>query len=148
MSQDNLRASDADREKIIDQLRQAIAEGRLSLPEFDERLRQVYAAKTYGELTPLLSDLPVPRDARLARTARIPQWVTVMWIPWVFVNSLCLAIYLATGAGYFWPFWVAVPWGFALLIPTTIGIGNHKQGDRPAIEGDDGQATGRIDKDR
>jgi hypothetical protein len=33
-----------------------------------------------------------------------------------------VAIYLATGAGYFWPFWVAVPWGLALLIPTTIGI--------------------------
>ncbi|MGQ4619914.1 DUF1707 domain-containing protein [Nocardia sp. R7R-8] len=122
MSQDHVRASDADREKIIDQLRLAMNEGRLSLAEFDDRLRQVYAAKTYGELAPLLSDLPAQRESRPAPARGFPRWITIMWTPWVFVNALCLAIYLATGAGYFWPFWVAVPWGLALLIPTTIGI--------------------------
>ncbi|UAK32568.1 DUF1707 domain-containing protein [Nocardia sputi] len=122
MSKDHVRASDADREKIVDQLRHAMNEGRLTLPEFDERLQQVYAAKTYGELTPLLSDLPAQRESRPARGTGIPQWIIIMWTPWVFVNALCVAIYLATGAGYFWPFWVAVPWGLALLIPTTIGI--------------------------
>ncbi|MEU6829053.1 DUF1707 domain-containing protein [Nocardia beijingensis] len=122
MSQDHVRASDADREKIIDRLRLAMNEGRLSLAEFDDRLQQVYAAKTYGELTPLLSDLPAQRKAHPAPAKGIPQWITIMWTPWVFVNVLCVAIYLATGAGYFWPFWVAVPWGLALLIPTTIGI--------------------------
>ncbi|UGT69349.1 DUF1707 domain-containing protein [Nocardia gipuzkoensis] len=127
MSQDHVRASDADREKIVDQLRLAMNEGRLTLPEFDERLQQVYAAKTYGELTPLLSDLPAQRQSRRARAEGIPQWITIMWTPWVFVNALCVAIYLATGAGYFWPFWVAVPWGLALLIPTTIGITTRKK---------------------
>lgn len=122
-----MRASDADREKIVDQLRHAMNEGRLSLPEFDERLQQVYAAKTYGELAPLLSDLPAQRDSRPAPAKGIvPQWVMIMWTPWVFVNILCVAIYLATGAGYFWPFWVAAPWGLALLIPTTIGISTRK----------------------
>ncbi|MGY1896116.1 DUF1707 domain-containing protein [Nocardia gipuzkoensis] len=127
MSQDHVRASDADREKIVDQLRLAMNEGRLTLPEFDERLQQVYAAKTYGELTPLLSDLPAQRQSQRARAEGIPQWLTIMWTPWVFVNALCVAIYLATGAGYFWPFWVAVPWGLALLIPTTIGITTRKK---------------------
>ncbi|MGV9719661.1 DUF1707 domain-containing protein [Nocardia beijingensis] len=127
MSQDHVRASDADREKIIDRLRLAMNEGRLSLAEFDDRLQQVYAAKTYGELTPLLSDLPAQRKAHPAPTKGIPQWITIMWTPWVFVNVLCVAIYLATGAGYFWPFWVAVPWGLALLIPTTIGIVTRKK---------------------
>jgi hypothetical protein len=122
VSKDHVRASDADREKIVGQLRHAMNEGRLTLPEFDERLQQVYAAKTYGELTPLLSDLPAQRESRSARGTGIPQWIIIMWTPWVFVNALCVAIYLATGAGYFWPFWVAVPWGLALLIPTTIGI--------------------------
>lgn len=122
MTKDHVRASDADREKVVDQLRLAMNEGRLSLHEFDERLQRVYAAKTYGELTPLLSDLPAQRNSRPPQAKGIPQWVTIMWIPWVFVNALCVAIYLATGAGYFWPFWVAVPWGIALLIPTTIGI--------------------------
>ncbi|MBF6229185.1 DUF1707 domain-containing protein [Nocardia abscessus] len=127
MSQDHVRASDADREKIVDQLRLAMNEGRLTLPEFDERLQQVYAAKTYGELTPLLSDLPAQRHSQQARAEGIPRWITIMWTPWVFVNALCVAIYLATGAGYFWPFWVAVPWGLALLIPTTIGITTRKK---------------------
>ncbi|MGK8525221.1 DUF1707 domain-containing protein [Nocardia asteroides] len=122
MSQDHVRASDADREKIIDRLRHAMNEGRLTLPEFDERLQQVYTAKTYGELAPLLSDLPAQRESQPARARNIPQWILIMWTPWVFVNVLCVAIYLAAGAGYFWPFWVAVPWGFALLIPTTIGV--------------------------
>ncbi len=54
-----LRASDADREKVAGLLRDAYAEGRLSPVEHDERLTEVYAATTYGELLPLLSDLPL-----------------------------------------------------------------------------------------
>jgi Domain of unknown function (DUF1707) len=53
-----LRAADADRERVAGLLRQAAAEGRLQLDELDERLSQVYAAKTYGELEPLLRDIP------------------------------------------------------------------------------------------
>ncbi|WP_306362635.1 DUF1707 domain-containing protein [Nocardia sp. CC227C] len=124
MSSENLRASDADREKIVSRLRLAVDEGRLGLHEFDERLQQVYAAKTYGELIPLTSDLPAQRPARrpLPADSDIPTWVKIMWTPWVFVNLLCVVIWLATGLGYFWPFWVMVPWGLALFIPTTIGI--------------------------
>ena len=55
-----LRASDADREKVAGLLRDAYAEGRLSPVEHDERLSQVYRAQTYGELVPVLHDLPVP----------------------------------------------------------------------------------------
>ncbi|MET9488124.1 DUF1707 domain-containing protein [Nocardia sp. NPDC006630] len=127
MSQEHMRASNADREQIVAKLRTAMDDGRIDLHEFDERLQQVYAAKTYGELAPVLSDLPVQRVSRSSTsggTGRggLPTWVIIMWIPWVFVNILCLVIWLATGAGYFWPFWVAVPWGLALLIPSTIGI--------------------------
>jgi hypothetical protein len=54
----DLRAGDADRERVAAVLRDAAAEGRLDLGELDERLSQVYAAKTYGELEPLVRDLP------------------------------------------------------------------------------------------
>jgi hypothetical protein len=54
-----LRASDADREKVAGLLRDAFAEGRLSPVEHEERLTAVYAATTYGELAPLLADLPL-----------------------------------------------------------------------------------------
>ncbi|MEG8180367.1 DUF1707 domain-containing protein [Nocardia terpenica] len=119
---ENVRASDADREKIVEKLRLAVDEGRLNLHEFDDRLQQVYAARTYGELAPILSDLPAQRDSRPPNRGRVPTWVYIMWTPWVFVNLLCVLIWLATGAGYFWPFWVEVPWGMALCIPTAIGI--------------------------
>ncbi|MET8249610.1 DUF1707 domain-containing protein [Streptomyces sp. NPDC005202] len=53
-----LRASDADRERVAEVLRDALAEGRLDMEEFEERLEAAYKARTYGELTPLTRDLP------------------------------------------------------------------------------------------
>ncbi|MFD5557894.1 DUF1707 domain-containing protein [Streptomyces sp. NPDC127068] len=53
-----LRASDADRELVVERLRDAMAEGRLDLDEFGERLEAAYAARTYGELAPITRDLP------------------------------------------------------------------------------------------
>ncbi|MFG2377346.1 DUF1707 domain-containing protein [Streptomyces sp. NPDC048504] len=54
-----LRASDADRERVAEVLRDAVAEGRLDMEEFEERLEATYKARTYGELTPITQDLPV-----------------------------------------------------------------------------------------
>lgn len=54
-----LRASDADREHVAELLGRAFAEGRLSSEEHSERLEAAYAAKTMGELRPLVADLPV-----------------------------------------------------------------------------------------
>ncbi|NKY86196.1 DUF1707 domain-containing protein [Nocardia veterana] len=140
MGNEHVRASDADREKIVEQLRSAMNEGRLNLAEFDDRVQQVYAARTYGELAPILSDLPAvhAERQRAPRSRTVPPWVLIMWTPWVFVNVLCLVIWAATGAGYFWPFWVAVPWGIALCIPTAIGV----------ITGRPPEKSSRRDEDR
>jgi hypothetical protein len=54
----DVRASDADRDRVADILRDALAEGRLDAHEHSERLDAVYAAKTMGELEPLVHDLP------------------------------------------------------------------------------------------
>jgi hypothetical protein len=54
----NLRASDADRERTAEVLREAAGDGRLTMDELDERLDAVYAAKTYAELEPITHDLP------------------------------------------------------------------------------------------
>lgn len=56
-----LRASDADRERVADLLRDAYAEGRLDVDEHAERIEAAYAAKTLGELAPLTRDLPSHR---------------------------------------------------------------------------------------
>lgn len=52
------RASDAERQAVVDQLRAATGAGRLSLDEFSERVGVAWAARTQGDLEPLLADLP------------------------------------------------------------------------------------------
>ena len=54
----NLRASDADRERIAERLRKAHAEGRIDTDEFQDRLECCYEAKTFGQLDALVRDLP------------------------------------------------------------------------------------------
>ncbi|MGW4160731.1 DUF1707 SHOCT-like domain-containing protein [Streptomyces sp. NPDC004788] len=56
--QGSMRASDADRDRIADILRDALAEGRLDAEEHSDRIDAVYRAKTVGELEPLVRDLP------------------------------------------------------------------------------------------
>lgn len=65
----DLRASDADRERVARVLHDAMGEGRLTIDELDERLQSVYAAKTLGELVPLTADLPVHPN----QTLQIPD---------------------------------------------------------------------------
>jgi hypothetical protein len=60
LSGPELRASDADREQVTEVLRDALAEGRLDMEEFEERLEATYKARTYGELAPITRDLPAP----------------------------------------------------------------------------------------
>ena len=51
-------AANADRDRAIDVLKAGFAEGRLTKSEYDDRMARVYAARTYGELGPLVADLP------------------------------------------------------------------------------------------
>ncbi|MEW1774890.1 DUF1707 domain-containing protein [Streptomyces sp. NPDC086777] len=63
-----LRASDADRERVAEILRDALAEGRLDMAEFEERLEATYQARTYGELTPITRDLPAAGSPTVSLT--------------------------------------------------------------------------------
>jgi uncharacterized Tic20 family protein len=65
----DLRVSDAEREPVIEQLRQAFAEGRLRPKEFEQRLTQALTAPTHADLAPVLVGLPVPRPARAVPSA-------------------------------------------------------------------------------
>src|ERR1022692_3231725 len=53
-----MRAADADREGVADVLREAVAQGRISFDELDERIDRVYSAKTYADLEAITRDLP------------------------------------------------------------------------------------------
>ncbi|MDJ1131046.1 DUF1707 SHOCT-like domain-containing protein [Streptomyces iconiensis] len=56
-----IRASDAEREQTAEVLRDALAEGRLGMDEFQERLDGAYEARTHGQLVKLVRDLPSPQ---------------------------------------------------------------------------------------
>jgi hypothetical protein len=111
-----LRASDAEREHHAELLREHAAQGRLTVDELDERLDRVYAARTLGELTPVVADLPVPapRERPARRRARPIRTEVVAYLA---VNLMLIAIWAATGGGYFWPIWPLLGWGIGLMGP-------------------------------
>ncbi|MEV6571028.1 DUF1707 domain-containing protein [Streptomyces sp. NPDC051577] len=76
-----LRASDADRDRVVERLRDAVAEGRLDMEEFEERLEVAYTSRTYGELEPLTRDLPAEPGAAapLASGQPAPAGSGVAW---------------------------------------------------------------------
>src|SRR5438034_3986664 len=64
---DRLRAGHADREQVIGALKAAFVQGMLAKDEFDGRVGQALASRTYADLAALTSDiLPAPAAARLA----------------------------------------------------------------------------------
>lgn len=63
------RASHADREAVVERLRDAAGDGRLTLDELEQRIDAAYAARTYADLEPLTHDLPDDAGA----VARVPQ---------------------------------------------------------------------------
>jgi hypothetical protein len=68
-----LRASDADRDRVVDVLRDAAADGRLTVAEFDERMEAALSSRTLGELAALTADLgpgPPPVPARPTAAGR------------------------------------------------------------------------------
>jgi len=145
---DEVRAADADREAVAERLRSALNEGRLSLWEYDERLKEAYASRTYGELDRLLADLPDqsaavslhkpapsgqpvvrpgPPDSSLPADRTIPGWLAAVWGAWLIAVLVNVAVWAAVSlsAGqwiYFWPVWVAGPWGAVLLARTISGM--------------------------
>jgi len=54
----DMRAANADRERAVDVLKAAFAEGRLDQDEYNDRMGRAYNARTYGELVALTGDLP------------------------------------------------------------------------------------------
>ena len=67
----HLRASHADREQVIGALKAAFVQGRLDRDEFDLRVSQAFASRTYAELAAVTADLPAGlAEARLPKPAR------------------------------------------------------------------------------
>jgi Domain of unknown function (DUF1707) len=131
MGREEMRAGDRDRQAVADRLKVALDEGRLDLHEYDERLQKAYAAKTYGDLQLLLTDLPVPAvlDPERQQIADhvTRRWLMQLWSGYVSVVAITTGVWLvsaiaATEWVYFWPVWVAGPWGLILVWQTVGGL--------------------------
>jgi Domain of unknown function (DUF1707) len=59
----HLRAAHADRERVIETLKAAFAQGRLSPDELDDRVGQAFASRTYAELAALTADIPASQTS-------------------------------------------------------------------------------------
>jgi hypothetical protein len=142
MPEPHLRAGDADRAAVASVLGQAMAAGRLTVDEYDERLTRVFAAKTYGDLAELTADLPgqPPRRAMTASSSA-PAYrhgcggTRASWAAWRSVAVIVIGIWLATSLAAnvllpFWPMWVLVPWG-AVLLASTVGGGPRRRRHLP-----------------
>ncbi|PXY25393.1 DUF1707 SHOCT-like domain-containing protein [Prauserella muralis] len=81
MDQPWIRASDADRDRVVATLRRHVGDGRLNLDEFSERAASAYRARTLNELNELTRDLPAldPPAPRAMAHRRVPMltWVVV-----------------------------------------------------------------------
>jgi hypothetical protein len=128
----SIRASDEDRQRVVDQLGEHHVAGRLDQAEFDDRMRAAYTAKTLGDLALLMHDLPhVPPEAKPAQAADARRARTNAmrgaFASWASTAVLVLVIWLATSVAtghmtYFWPFWVVGPWGAILLFRAVDGL--------------------------
>ena len=127
-----MRASDRDRQQVVDRLRRALEDGRLTMDEYVDRMEAAYKAATYGDLVPLCADLPAstPQTAaaaappavvsRVGYLAGLPTVLKILWTMWltaVSVNVVVWALVSGTGGhlAYPWPVWVAGPYGAVLF---------------------------------
>ncbi len=68
---EKMRASDADRDHVVEFLNTAYSEGRLSRDEHDGRLENAFSARTYADLDELVTDLPAARTTAVTPAAKI-----------------------------------------------------------------------------
>ena len=119
----SLRASDADREQIAERLRKAAAEGRLLTEELEHRLMAAFSARTYGELEPLVADLPreVARRGRQPTSLPIPRAaaaLAILIVMPVVVAVVVAAVVLVVSMFAMWAMVAAIAmWVFGHRLP-------------------------------
>ena len=153
-----LRASHADREQVLDVLKAAFVQGRLTRDELDERLARALASRTYADLAAVTADLPVPLitaglPARPAR-ARAPgnravrSGLRVISVATALASGAWAAAWL-TGSTELFVLAMTITiaaFGSLLLAGAVILQVRHEQrssGQLPPRRGGSGRASGR-----
>jgi len=126
-----IRASDTDRDRAVAQLRQHLAEGRLTFEEFIGRVDEAYAARTTADLQQALRELPhvrvqEPRTPQQRENATRKQLkrqreLRGHLVTFVLVNAFLIGIWLATSVAagepvFFWPIFPILGWGLGLAV--------------------------------
>ncbi|MGB9185260.1 MAG: DUF1707 domain-containing protein [Solirubrobacteraceae bacterium] len=124
-----LRASDADRDQIVDRLHKASTEGRIASDELEQRVSQALKARTYSELEATVADLPRPRSrgGQVQRQRTAGQWalstvrnnpaLLLLVIP---VLAVTLAVFVAA----------TVLWAVLMVVLMLVG-GRHRGAGSP-----------------
>jgi Domain of unknown function (DUF1707) len=113
----HLRASDADRERVIDALKAAFVQGRLTRGELARRAGQALESRTYADLAGATAGIPAapaatlpPREPALPVPARSVNWKVVAWVVGVIVVMPALGV--AFFATYYGSFYILLLLGF------------------------------------
>jgi Domain of unknown function (DUF1707) len=118
------QVSQQERERVVEELRRHMSEGRLDLQEFEDRAGRVYDARTVSELRPVVADLPVPE--RVGPPGPTPPGPTpaaggvpLMSIPafrthfylWLVFSAFFIVLWMGTVfvSGEWIPFWPVFP---------------------------------------
>ena len=150
---DEVRVSDAERQAVVDVLREQTTAGRLTLAEFEERLDEVYRSKTDVQLRDALRELPVepptptPTPATAQAGGSSPDVITEADLRrryrvrlrndlsgFVVPNFVCNLIWLLGDHGYWWPGWVLAGTGAGLLGTLIGGFDPEKERAKLVVE--------------
>ena len=140
---DPTRASDRERDATADRLQAALAEGRLDIEEYQQRLDAAMRARTRGDLAALVADLPRPVPTPVERKREVEQrrgevaereqreWYDE-WRTWAGAAVVMSGIWLISsladsedGLRFFWPVWPLGIWALVLLV----GVFGKRGGD-------------------
>jgi len=147
--QDELRASDEQRDRAAQEIREHYAAGRLTDDELSDRVQAAYSARTEGELKALTADLPKLPATRAEQKAELVQRRRELQRR-LFQEAgggsgafvICTAIWLASGAsGFFWPIFVAL----GVLVPL-VRNGWRLYGPAPEFDEIERELEARRDK--
>jgi hypothetical protein len=111
-----IRASDAERDRVVGLLKQHFTDGRLTLEEFSDRMDVAYAAKTRGELVTTLRELPVltrrpaaPVEARTNAHREDRAWAFPAPLVPIAIVAMVFGVLLLSRGLVLWPLF-AVLW--------------------------------------
>jgi Domain of unknown function (DUF1707) len=113
----HLRASDADRERVVDALKVAFVQGRLSKGELARRAGQALESRTYADLAGATAGIPAapaatpsPRQPASPVRARPVNWKVIAWAVGVLIVMPALGV--AFFATYYGSFYILLLLGF------------------------------------